>query len=46
MFKKHLAFLCTPIKSGSKLPNFSYKTEIRLTSFDTKDDDIFLISKI
>ena len=43
IFNNHFAFLCTPIKNGSKLPNFSYKTEKRLTSFDIKDDDIILI---
>ena len=36
---------CTPIKNGSKLLNFSYKTEKRLTSFDIKEDDILLIIK-
>ena len=45
MFNNHLASLCTPIKNGSKLTNFSYKTEKRLTSFDTKDDDILQIIK-
>ena len=41
----HFASQCTPIKNGSKLPNFSYKTEKTLTSFDIKDDDILLIIK-
>ena len=31
--------------SYSKLPNFSYKTEKILTSFDIKDDDILSIIK-
>ena len=35
----------TPIKNGSKLPNFSFKTEKRLTLFDIKNDDILLIIK-
>ena len=39
----HFTFLCSPIKSGSKLPNFSYKTKKRLRSFDIKDDVILLI---
>ena len=43
IFNNHFTFLCAPIKNGSKLPNFSYKTEKRLTSFDIKDDDIILI---
>ena len=30
---------------SNKLPNFSYKTEKRPTSFDIKDDDILLIIK-
>ena len=33
------------LKNGSKLPNFSYKTEKRLISFSIKDDDILLIIK-
>ena len=41
----HFAPLCTPIKNGSKLLSFSYKTEKRLTSFDINDDDILLIIK-
>ena len=41
----HFASLCTPIKNGSKLLSFSYKTEKRLTSFDINDDDILLIIK-
>ena len=45
IFNNHFASLCTPIKNGSKLPNFSYKTDKRLTSFDIKDDDILLIIK-
>ena len=45
IFNKHFAPLCTPIKNGSKLPSFSYKTEKRLTSVDIKDDDILLIIK-
>ena len=46
IFNNHFASLCTPIKNGSKLPTFSYKTEKSLTSFDKKDDDILLILKI
>ena len=45
MFNNHFASQCTAIKNSSKLPNFSYKTEKRLTSFDIKDDDILLIIK-
>ena len=42
----HFASLCTPIKSCSKLPSFSYKTEKRLkTYFDIKDDYMFLVIK-
>ena len=43
IFNNHFTFLWTPIKNGSKLPSFSYKTGKRLTSFDIKDDDILLI---
>ena len=33
------------IKNNSKLPNFNYETEKRLTSFYIKYDDIYLIIK-
>ena len=39
MFNNYFASQCTPIKNGSKLPNFCYKTEKILTSFDLKDND-------
>ena len=45
IFNNHFVSLCTPIKNGSKLSNFSYKTEKRLTSFDIKDDSILLTIK-
>ena len=45
IFNNHFASLCTPINNGSKLPNFSYKTEKRQTSFNIKDDDILLTIK-
>ena len=45
IFNNHFASICAPIKNRSKLPNFSYKTEKRLTSFDMKDDDIPLVIK-
>ena len=45
IFKNHFASICAPIKNRSTLPNFSYKTEKRLTSFDMKDDDIPLVIK-
>ena len=45
IFNNHFASLCAHIKNGSKLPSFSYKTEKRLRSFDTKDDDILLTIK-
>ena len=45
IFNNHFASQCTPIKNGSKLPNFTNKTEKRLTSFDIKDHDILLIIK-
>ena len=36
IFNNHFASQCTPIKNGSKLTNFSHKTEKRLTLFDIK----------
>ena len=45
MFNNYFASQCTPIKNGSKLPNFSYKTKKILTLFDIKDDDILPIIK-
>ena len=45
MFNNYFASQCTPIKNGSKLPNFNYKTEKILTSFDINDDDILTIIK-
>ena len=45
LFNNYFASQCTPIKNGSKLPNFSYKTDKILTSFDVKDDDILPIIK-
>ena len=45
MFNSYFPSQCTPIKNGSKLPNFSYKLEKILTSFDIKDDDILTIIK-
>ena len=45
MFNNYFASQCTPIKNGSKLPKFTYKTEKILTSFDIKDDDILSIIK-
>ena len=40
LFNNYFDSQCTPIENGSKLPNFRYKTEKIVTSFDTKDDDI------
>ena len=45
MFSNYFASQYTPTKNCSKLPNFIYKTEKILTSFDIKDDDILLIMK-
>ena len=44
-FNNYFASQCTPIKNGSKLPNFSYKTEKILTLFDEKDDNILSVVK-
>ena len=45
LFNNYFAPQCTPVKNGSKLPNFSHKTWKILTSFDIKDDDIITIIK-
>ena len=45
LFNNYFASQCSPIKNGRKLPNFSYKTEKILTSFDRKNDDILSIVK-
>ena len=45
LFNNYFASQFTPIKNASKLPNFSYKTEKMLTSFDIKDDDILSVIK-
>ena len=45
LFNIYFASQCTPIKNGSKIPNFSYKTEKILISFDIKDDDILQLIK-
>ena len=45
MFHNLIVSLWTPIKNGSKLPNFSYKTEKRLESIYLNDHDILLIIK-
>ena len=43
LFNNYFSSQCTLIKNGGK-PNFSYKTEKILTSFDIKDDDILSIT--
>ena len=45
LFNNYFASQCTLIKDGSKLPNFSYKTEKILISFDIKDGDILPVTK-
>ena len=45
MYNNYFASQCTPIKNGRKLPNFSYKTEKIITSFDINDDDELPIIK-
>ena len=45
LFNIYFASQCTPIKNGSKIPNFSYKTKKILTTFGRKDDDILSIIK-
>ena len=45
LLNNYFASQFTSIKNGGKLPNFSYKTEKILTSFDIKDDDILPVIK-
>ena len=45
LFNIYFASQCKTIKNGSKLPNFSYKIEKILISFDIKDDDILQLIK-
>ena len=45
MFHNLVVSLWSPIKNGSKLANFSYKTEKRLESIYLNDHDILLIIK-
>ena len=45
MFNIYFASQCKTIKNGSKLPNFSYKIEKILISFDIKDNDILQLIK-
>ena len=43
LFNNHFSSQCGPVKYASKLPNFNYKTDKRLISFDVIEDDILLI---
>ena len=45
LFKDHFASQCTPTKNTSKLPNFNYKTNERLTSVDINKYDIPIFMK-
>ena len=45
MLNNLIVSLSTPIKNGSKLPNFSYKTEKRLGSIYLNNHDVLLIIK-
>ena len=45
MLNNLIVSLSTPIKNGSKLPNFSYKTEKGLGSIYLNDHDVLLIIK-
>ena len=45
LFNKFFASICTPIKNSSVLPLFSYRINVRITSFDFTEEDIALIIK-
>ena len=38
-------FVCTPINNGSALPQFAYKTDVKINSFPFNQNDISLIIK-
>ena len=44
-FNSYFAAHCTSVKNSSTLPTLKYKTKSRLNSFNTNEDDIFLIIK-
>ena len=37
--------ICTPINSGSTLPQFAYKTDIKINYFRVNQNDMSLITK-
>ena len=45
LFNSHFPAQCTPVKNGSTLPKFKYRTNKRLYSFTINENDIFLIIK-
>ena len=42
-FNNHFTSQCTPVKNSSKLPNFKYKSDKRLTFLEINEYDIVLI---
>ena len=45
LFNSHFAAQCTPVKNANALPKFKYRTDKRLNSFTTNENNIFLIIK-
>ena len=45
LFNNFFASVCTPIKHASTLPSFSYRTNSRINSFHSTENDILLILK-
>ena len=45
LFNDFFASICTPIHNGSKLPQFGYKTDVKINSFRVNQNDISLIIK-
>ena len=45
LFNNFFTSQCSPVVNSSKLPNFCYKTQKRISDIEIKEDDILLIIK-
>ena len=45
LFKNIFVSQCSPFVDSSTLPNFSYKTEKRISDIEIKEDDVLLAIK-
>ena len=43
LFNYFFASICTPISNGSTLPQFAYKTDVKINSFLVNQNDVPLI---